>query len=121
MKNSNLMETSKEINKLNNILLLNNMYIRESGVMGDETLILLAQICISIVIGATILMTLLKLFVLNNQTRYTEEEFTNLVIKRTNAIDLKSNFPNANQDGKIKDLNMKLNCMLFTYLYYFYN
>jgi len=70
------------LNEINKLIIIKNC-----GILGDETLQLIAKIILCIVIFATFLLIILKLFAMNNNERYTEDEFKALVIKRTNALD----------------------------------
>jgi len=73
-------------------LLSNEIDIRGSGILGDEILTLLSNVILLIVGIATFLLIFLKTFVINNNDRYTEEEFKALIIKRTNSIENQQNF-----------------------------
>ena len=79
---------------------------KESGMLGEEFAYLMAKLILAFALGAVFLMINLKVFILNNQERFSEEEFKILVIKRTIAINEQQN---SHHDDKSKDVKKQLN------------
>ncbi len=78
---ANSIELSQDLHNF-----LSNESIHQSGILGDESLKLLSNVILIVVGLATFIMIFLKVFLMNNSPRFSEEEFRGILQRRTNII-----------------------------------